>query len=108
MFVRTMINSSFLTRYFAALSQTTLEYLQFAALSKLFAACVTYPYQVVRARLQDHHVEYSGSVDVIRRVLRYEGVRGLYKGLTPYLCHVTPNICCVFLVYELMANRAAS
>ncbi|KAF0292371.1 Mitochondrial folate transporter/carrier [Amphibalanus amphitrite] len=87
---------------------STFEYLQFAALSKLLAAFVTYPYQVVRARLQDHHVEYAGSMDVIRRILRYEGVRGLYKGLTPYLCHVTPNICCVFLVYELLANRAIS
>lgn len=88
--------------------QSTLEYLQFAALSKLFAACVTYPYQVVRARLQDHHVEYRGSLHVIRHVLRYEGVRGLYKGLTPYLCHVTPNICCVFIVYELMTSHSAS
>jgi len=81
---------------------STLEYLTFAALSKLVAACSTYPYQVVRARLQDQAGSYAGSLDVIRRVLRYEGVRGLYKGLTPYLCHVTPNICCVFLVYELM------
>ncbi|XP_037301845.1 mitochondrial folate transporter/carrier-like [Manduca sexta] len=31
---------------------TSLEYLTFAAVSKLLAAGATYPYQVVRARLQ--------------------------------------------------------
>jgi len=83
---------------------TTAEYLTCAAVSKLFAACITYPYQVVRARLQDHRASYSGSMDVIQRVLSREGPRGLYRGLTPYLLHVTPNVCCVFLVYELVTG----
>ncbi len=34
-----------------------------------------------------------------------EGVVGLYKGMTPYLVHVMPNICLVFLIYETIANR---
>ena len=36
--------------------------------------------------------------------IRYEGMRGMYKGLTPYLVHVMPNICLVFLTYEYMVN----
>ena len=82
--------------------QGTLEYLAFAALSKLFAAVTTYPYQVVRARLQDQQCEYSGATDCLKKIMRYEGVAGLYKGITPYLCHVMPNICLVFLIYEMM------
>ena len=35
---------------------------------------------------------------------RKESVRGFYKGFTPYMIHVTPNICMVFLLYELMTN----
>ena len=35
---------------------------------------------------------------------RKEGVRGLYKGMTPYLAHVMPNICLVFIIYEKIAN----
>ena len=35
---------------------------------------------------------------------RKEGVAGLYKGMTPYLVHVMPNICLVFLIYEKIAN----
>jgi len=80
-------------------------YLTFAAISKLFAAITTYPYQVVRARLQDTHCKYQGSVDCVRKIIRYEGMIGLYKGLTPYLVHVMPNICLVFLTYEYMVNR---
>jgi len=64
----------------APLSPST--YLMFAAISKLFAAVTTYPYQVVRARLQDTDCKYSGSWDCVKRTVRHEGVRGLYKGLT--------------------------
>jgi len=84
----------------------TSEYLMFAAVSKLIAAGTTYPYQVVRARLQDQHRVYSGVMDVIRQTWRYEGLAGFYKGLPPYLLHVTPNICFVFLVYETFTHSS--
>lgn len=82
------------------------EYLFFAALSKLFAAITTYPYQVVRARLQDQHSQYKGAVDCVKQTMRYEGFRGLYKGLTPYLVHVLPNICMVFVIYEKLTQTS--
>lgn len=89
---------------FKCLLQLTSEYLAFAALSKLIAAVTTYPYQVVRARLQECNSKYSGSVDCVRRTFRYEGISGLYKGLTPYLAHVLPNICIVLIIYETFTN----
>lgn len=39
----------------------TWEYLTFAATSKVVAAGVTYPYQVVKARLQNQHYQYKGT-----------------------------------------------
>jgi Mitochondrial carrier protein len=41
--------------------QTTTEYLTFAATSKLIAAAATYPYQVIRTRMQDQNHNYSGT-----------------------------------------------
>ena len=45
-----------------------------AAASKTFATVVTYPYQVVRARLQNQRVEirYNGVIDTIKKVYRYD------------------------------------
>ncbi|XP_046992068.1 mitochondrial folate transporter/carrier [Schistocerca americana] len=76
------------------------EYLTFAAVSKLVAAAATYPYQVIRARLQDQHHDYKGSWDCILRTWRYEGVRGFYKGLSVNLTRVTPATMITFVVYE--------
>lgn len=81
------------------------HYLLFAAVSKFFAAITTYPYQVVRARLQETHCRYNGVVDCCVKTFKYEGLVGFYKGMAPYLVHVMPNICLVFLIYEKVANR---
>lgn len=77
-----------------------LEYITMAALSKLFAVATTYPYQVVRARLQDQHNRYYGVIDVIKRTWRNEGAIGFYKGIIPNLIRVTPACCITFVVYE--------
>lgn len=79
---------------------TTTEYLTFAAMSKVISATITYPYQVLRSRLQEQHRSYNGVVDVTRDIIKYEGVRGLFKGFSVYLCHVIPNVCIVFMIYE--------
>lgn len=79
---------------------STTDYLTFAAVSKLIAAVCTYPYQVIRARLQDQHHSYKGTWDCIKQTWRYERMPGFYKGLVPYLAHVTPNIMLVMLIYE--------
>jgi len=78
----------------------TVEYLCFAALSKLVAALTTYPYQVVRARLQDTRNKYTSSRDCIRKIIKLEGWMGFYKGLTPNLIRVVPATMITFVVYE--------
>ncbi|PPJ51331.1 hypothetical protein CBER1_08624 [Cercospora berteroae] len=81
---------------------TNLDYLQLSAVSKMFAGSITYPYQVVRARLQTYDApkRYNGAWDVVTKVFRNEGLPGFYKGLGPNLVRVLPSTCVTFLVYE--------
>ena len=81
---------------------TNFDFLALSAASKMFAGSITYPYQVVRARLQtyDAQVKYKGAWDVMVQVVRREGIQGFYKGLGPNIVRVLPSTCVTFLVYE--------
>lgn len=83
---------------------TTTDYLTFAAISKLFAAAATYPYQVIRARLQDQNHAYKGTWDCIKQTWRYESWRGFYKGLRANLVRVVPATMITFVVYENVSH----
>ncbi|KAL1920489.1 uncharacterized protein VTP21DRAFT_866 [Calcarisporiella thermophila] len=78
------------------------EYLAMAASSKMFAIIVTYPYQVIRARLQFQRLErkYEGIGDLIRKMYRIEGTGSFYRGLAPNLLRTLPGTCVTFLAYE--------
>ena len=95
----------FYARTFHAPHISTLMILTFSALSKLVAASITYPYQVVRTRLQDQHQQYNGVIDVINRTYRGEGIGGFYKGLVPALFRVVPACCITFVIYEFVLKE---
>jgi solute carrier family 25 (mitochondrial folate transporter), member 32 len=61
---------------------TNADYVLLSAVSKMFAGSITYPYQVVRARLQTYGAgqRYKGAWDVVRQIYRGEGLSGFYKG----------------------------
>lgn len=71
--------------------------------AKLIAGAVTYPYQVLRSRLQNYHADERfgrGIVGVAARIWREEGVVGFYRGLVPGVVRVMPATWVTFLVYE--------
>lgn len=78
------------------------------ALSKAAATLVTYPYQVMRSRLQQRmdirELKYSGFVSTLRLTIQREGISGLYKGLAPNLVRVMPQSAVTFLMYEAVMN----
>lgn len=81
---------------------SNLDYLTLSAGSKIFAGSITYPYQVVRSRLQtyDAQSKYTSAGDVVKQVWRKEGFRGFYKGVVPNIIRVLPSTCVTFVVYE--------
>ena len=81
---------------------STFDFLLLSGLAKVFAGVVSYPYQVVRSRLQmyDAGRAYNGARDVMTQVWRYEGIKGFYKGLGPNLLRVMPSTWVTFVVYE--------
>jgi solute carrier family 25 folate transporter 32 len=73
-------------------------------ISKIAATVVTYPYQVVKSRLQQRgqltEYRYSGVIDCIRRTAAEEGMRGFFRGLVPSALRVAPASAVTFVVYE--------
>lgn len=77
------------------------------ASSGALGATIVYPLNVLRTRLQTqgtamHPPTYTGIVDVATKTVRNEGVRGLYKGLTPNLLKVAPALSITWVCYENM------
>lgn len=44
-------------------------------------------------------------MQTLKLVLAEEGVGALYGGLTAHLLRVVPNAACMFLIYEVVANK---
>ena len=84
------------------LDLTAFDYLLLSGIAKVFAGSITYPYQVVRTRLQMYDADnaYRSGSDVIAKIWKSEGAVGFYKGLGPNLLRVLPSTWVTFLVYE--------
>ncbi|GAU31213.1 hypothetical protein TSUD_210700 [Trifolium subterraneum] len=83
----------------------SVDYAVLGATSKVAAILLTYPFQVVRSRLQqrpsgDGIPRYMDSWHVVKETARFERVRGFYKGITPNLLKNVPASSITFIVYE--------
>ncbi|KAL2246688.1 UNVERIFIED_CONTAM: Mitochondrial carnitine/acylcarnitine carrier-like protein [Sesamum indicum] len=67
-----------------------------------------YPTDVVKSVLQidDYkNPKFSGSMDAFRKILKTEGVKGLYKGFGPAMARSVPANAACFLAYEVTRKR---
>lgn len=75
------------------------------AFSGAVSATIVYPTNLIRTRLQaqgtvNHPRTYSGIWDVTVKTVAEEGLRGLFKGVTPNLLKVAPSMSISYVVYE--------
>lgn len=85
-----------------AIKLDNLEYICMSGASKVAAIGITYPYQVIRSRIQNHataHI-YPNIPTCIRLTFKHEGLRGFYKGMSANAVRIIPGTCVTFVVYE--------
>lgn len=52
--------------------------------------------------LPDGKPEFKGTIDVLAKVARHEGIFALWKGFTPYFCRLGPHTVLTFIFLEQM------
>jgi hypothetical protein len=77
---------------------TSLEIFVIGAISKTISTVVTYPYILAKVRLQwksyekKEELQYRGTVDVLAKVIKAEGVQGIFKvSFFPAFLSCTPT-----------------
>ncbi|KAG8776875.1 hypothetical protein FRC16_004375 [Serendipita sp. 398] len=88
-----------------AASLSDWDYFFLGAISKLIATTMTYPYIVVKSRLQAGRAEYPSAWAGLQAILAREGVAGLYKGISSKLVQSVLTAAILFAgqkrVYEI-------
>lgn len=88
------------------------DYFFLGALSKLIATGVTYPYIVVKSRLQAGQSRYKSSLHGLATILKEEGIQGLYKGIGSKLIQSVLTAAILFAgqrrIYELTKKAVSS
>ncbi|KAF4349391.1 hypothetical protein F8388_012561 [Cannabis sativa] len=101
-------------------SATAFETFLLGALAKLGATVSTYPLLVVKSRLQakqeiggNSSLRYSGTIDAIMKMIRYEGLSSFYKGMSTKIVQSVFAASLLFMIkeelvkaYVLMAHKS--
>uniref|UniRef100_A0A7S4N4U5 Mitochondrial carrier protein n=1 Tax=Odontella aurita TaxID=265563 RepID=A0A7S4N4U5_9STRA len=80
------------------------------AASGCLSTLVTFPFDTIRRRMQiqNLHIDPEDRLtgrQQIETLIRNEGVKSVYRGLTPELIKVLPMVGTMFLVYEFMKDQ---
>jgi len=84
-----------------------LDHFFLGAFSKLVATSITYPYIVIKSRMQlrqsnDDSIRYNSVFDGLRKIIKKEGVQGLYKGIQSKLLQSVLTAAILFMAKEAL------
>ncbi|XP_017070730.1 mitochondrial 2-oxoglutarate/malate carrier protein [Drosophila eugracilis] len=85
-------------------------HLSAAMMSGLLSSLASMPLDLAKTRIQQMRMiegkpEYSGAIDVLKKVVKNEGAFAMWKGFTPYLIRMGPHTILSFVFLEQM-NKA--
>jgi solute carrier family 25 aspartate/glutamate transporter 12/13 len=78
-------------------------------------ATAVYPIDLVKTRMQNQRtgsylgeVAYKNSLDCFKKVIKYEGILGLYRGLLPQIVGVAPEKAIKLTMNDLMRDKLST
>jgi solute carrier family 25 oxoglutarate transporter 11 len=76
-------------------------------ISGFVTTCASMPVDIAKTRIQNMKIvdgkpEYKGTIDVLLKVIRNEGIAALWKGFTPYFARLGPHTVLTFIFLEQM------
>jgi len=80
------------------------------AASGTMSTLLTFPFDTVRRRMQIQGQHFSvderlSATQMIRSLLKKDGIKGFYRGLTPEVMKVVPMVGTMFTVYEILKEK---
>ncbi|KAJ2451823.1 hypothetical protein EV183_003351 [Coemansia sp. RSA 2336] len=89
----------------------SLDFFVLGAISKLCATSITYPYILIKSRMQlkqskNENERYKSLVDGLRKVIAAEGIAGLYKGIESKLLQSVLTASFLFMSKEALFSYA--
>lgn len=80
------------------------------AVSGTTSTLVTFPFDTVRRRMQIQSLHFLpeerlSGIQMIWQLLKKDGIKGFYRGLTPEILKVVPMVGSMFTVYEFMKEK---
>ena len=80
------------------------------AVSGTMSTLVTFPFDTVRRRMQIQSLHFTpeqrlSGIQMIWQLLKRDGIKGFYRGLTPEILKVVPMVGSMFTVYEFMKDE---
>eukprot|EP00283_Hemiselmis_rufescens_P016067 CAMPEP_0173438438 /NCGR_PEP_ID=MMETSP1357-20121228/20397_1 /TAXON_ID=77926 /ORGANISM="Hemiselmis rufescens, Strain PCC563" /LENGTH=409 /DNA_ID=CAMNT_0014403735 /DNA_START=50 /DNA_END=1279 /DNA_ORIENTATION=+ len=79
-----------------------------ASCAEVLGTTALLPFEATRIRMVADPGFGTGMVDVMKKVVKAEGMKGLYTGLLPIMCKQIPFTITQFLVFETVATAAYS